>query len=53
MLPAPLAPLIGRDDEIEMLAGVLRSGRHRLLTLAGAGGVYREGVEVVLFRSVP
>lgn len=39
VLPVPLAPLIGREEEVGTLAGVLLSGRHRLLTLAGPGGV--------------
>ncbi len=36
-LPIPLTTLIGRDEEARAVRGLL--GRHRLVTLTGAGGV--------------
>src|SRR6185503_16144804 len=36
-LPAPPTPLVGREREIEELAGMLR-GEARLVTLTGPGG---------------
>ena len=38
-LPTPLTPLIGRAHEVAALAGQLRGGAVRLLTLTGPGGV--------------
>src|SRR5207248_5652974 len=37
-LPSPLARLIGRDDELNSVAGLVTRGV-RLLTLVGAGGI--------------
>lgn len=37
-LPAPPTPLVGRDDEITELLGLLRSPAVRLITLTGPGG---------------
>lgn len=36
-LPLPLTPLRGRDEDLTLLLGLLRS--HRLVTLTGAGGI--------------
>jgi DNA-binding SARP family transcriptional activator/predicted ATPase len=37
-LPTPAGPLIGRDDALESLLTLLRTGQTRLLTLTGLGG---------------
>ena len=35
----PATPLIGRDAEVDHLSTLVRSGRHRLVTISGTGGV--------------
>jgi predicted ATPase/DNA-binding SARP family transcriptional activator len=38
-LPAPLTALVGRERELDEVAGLIRAGEARLVTLTGAGGV--------------
>ncbi|HET7525215.1 MAG TPA: winged helix-turn-helix domain-containing protein [Burkholderiaceae bacterium] len=36
-LPGTIAPLLGRDDDLQLLGGLVES--HRLVTVVGAGGI--------------
>jgi predicted ATPase/transcriptional regulator with XRE-family HTH domain len=38
-LPRPATPLVGRDDDIARVAGLVRDPDRRLVTLTGTGGV--------------
>ena len=38
LLPAEVAPLVGRDEAMRELTGLIRGGDARLITLTGAGG---------------
>src|SRR3954453_3414169 len=38
-LPAPTGELLGRDDDLAALAGLLTGGRTRLVTVIGPGGI--------------
>jgi transcriptional regulator with XRE-family HTH domain len=38
-LPAPAGPVIGRDDQVESIAGALRDPSRLVVTLTGPGGV--------------
>lgn len=67
-LPAPVTTLVGRSGEIDAIAGILRLGEARLVTLTGPVGVgktrlalevgrrlsgqYRDGVFLVALASV-
>ncbi|MFC0506479.1 BTAD domain-containing putative transcriptional regulator [Micromonospora costi] len=48
-LPAPLGPLIGRDDALRELDALLE--RHRLVTLTGTGGVGKSRLAVDVARA--
>lgn len=37
--PAPFGPLVGRDEELRAVTGLLGRGESRLVTLTGPGGV--------------
>ncbi len=38
-LPAPVTPFVGRKEELQRLARLIRTPEHRLITIAGAGGM--------------
>ncbi|PPJ27815.1 hypothetical protein C5E45_16420 [Nocardia nova] len=38
-VPAPTHGFVGREDELELVSTLLTSGPHRLITLAGPGGI--------------
>jgi predicted ATPase/DNA-binding winged helix-turn-helix (wHTH) protein len=49
-LPASISRLIGRKEQLDYVADVI--GRHRLLTLVGAGGIGKTRLAVELARQV-
>ena len=49
-LPAPRTALVGRDDDVDDLVGLL--GRERLVTLTGPGGVGKTSLALVAARQV-
>jgi predicted ATPase/DNA-binding winged helix-turn-helix (wHTH) protein len=49
-LPAPLAPIVGRETELRQLTAQLE--RHRQLTLAGPGGIGKTRLALELARQV-
>ncbi len=46
-LPAGLAPLVGRDADLERIRGALTGDRERLVTLTGRGGVGKTSLALV------
>ena len=54
-LPAPLTPIIGREDEIAAVIGLLRDPDVHLVTLIGPGGIgkTRLAIEVARKMSTP
>jgi predicted ATPase/DNA-binding SARP family transcriptional activator len=52
--PSPVTSLVGRDDEVEQVAGLLTSRDRRLVVLTGAGGIGKTRLALaVLERSRP
>jgi len=49
-LPVPPTPLLGRDADVDRVAGLLR--RHRLVTLTGTGGVGKTRLAVAAAGAV-
>jgi predicted ATPase/transcriptional regulator with XRE-family HTH domain len=48
LLPVPLAPLLGRTDEIDALCARLRTEEVRLITVTGPGGVGKTRVALAV-----
>lgn len=48
-VPEPVSELIGRDEELAEIAELI--GRHRLVTLTGAGGIGKTRLAVALARA--
>jgi len=50
-LPAPLTPLIGREDELSELVAMIARGRGRLVTLTGTGGIGKSRLAIEVARA--
>jgi predicted ATPase/transcriptional regulator with XRE-family HTH domain len=51
-LPLPTSPIIGRDDELAIAVGLLRSGDARLVTVTGPGGVGKTRLSLEIARTL-
>ena len=51
-LVVPPTPLFGRQDDIDRVAGLVRSGRSRLLTFTGPGGVGKTRLAVTVSQQL-
>jgi predicted ATPase/DNA-binding XRE family transcriptional regulator len=50
--PPPLTPLVGREELVGMVSGLLSAGPQRLITLTGPGGVGKTRVALALVAKV-
>jgi transcriptional regulator with XRE-family HTH domain len=46
-LPTPPDPVLGREDEVDLVSDLLRAGARRLITLVGTGGVGKTTLALV------
>ncbi|MDQ3655312.1 MAG: helix-turn-helix domain-containing protein, partial [Chloroflexota bacterium] len=51
-LPVPYSPIVGRTHELATALDLLRSGKTRLLTLTGSGGVGKTRLALEIARTV-
>jgi predicted ATPase/transcriptional regulator with XRE-family HTH domain len=51
-LPAPVTPLLGRDDDVAAVAAALRRSSSRLVTLTGTGGVGKTRLALAVAREI-
>ena len=51
-LPQTVSPLVGRDEEVRVLAARLRDGQDRLVTLTGPGGVGKTSLALAVAADV-